>query len=110
MELQAPYKPPRGVFFDSSQGTKDENSGESYLHSPVADAIINSGPREADANPIQISDGGRQTLLLRSGQGESSGARSCHRSSPESRRSRWSRWIPRRLHHLQSRQGSGRQA
>ena len=39
------------------QGTKDEDLGESYLHPPLADAIINSGPREADANPIHMSDG-----------------------------------------------------
>ena len=53
-----PFTHPHGALLDSSQGTKDENLGGSYLPPPVADAIINSGPREAGANPIQISDGG----------------------------------------------------
>ena len=50
----------------------------------MADAIINSGPREAGANPIQISGGDGRTLRLCSERGESLGAHSYRRSSPES--------------------------
>ena len=47
------------------------------------DAIINSGPREADANPIHIIVDAERMPLPRSGHGESSEARSCRRSTPE---------------------------
>ena len=55
-DVTDPYTP-HGVLLGSSQETRDENLGESYLHPPAADAIINNGPREAGANPIQISGG-----------------------------------------------------
>ena len=58
-----PFTHPHGVLLDSLQGTKHANLGESYLHAPnIADAIINSGPPEAGAHTIQISDGGGRTL------------------------------------------------
>ena len=57
----------------------------------MADAIINSGPQEAGANPIQISDGDGRTPQLYSERDESSGARSYRRSSPESRKAQESR-------------------
>ena len=57
----------------------------------MADAIINSGPREAGADPIQISGGDGWTPRLCSEPGESSGARSYRRSSPESRKAQESR-------------------
>ena len=51
----------------------------------AVDAVINSGPREADANPIQIIIDVERTSLLRSGHGGSSVARSYRRSTPETR-------------------------
>ena len=60
----------------------------------MVDAIINSGPREAGANPIQISGGDGRKPQLCSERGESSGACSYRRSSPESRKAQESCWTP----------------
>ena len=67
----------------------------------MADAIINSGLPSADANPIQISRAGGLMQLLCSECDASLGARSCRRSSLESREARESRWILRLLRYCQ---------
>ena len=80
------------------------------MRAPAEDAIINSGPSSTGTNPIQIRVGDGLTSPPCSMSSAGSGARSCRRSSPESRRARRSRWTLRRLRRLRSRQGSGRWA
>ena len=60
----------------------------------ISYAIINSGPWEAGANPIQISGGGGWTPQPCLEHGESLGGRSCRRSSPESHRAQERCWTP----------------
>ena len=85
---------PHGVCLDSSQGKNEEKLQGTLATGITVDAIINSGPREADDNPIQIIVDAERMPLPRSGHAESSVARSCRRSSPESRQAQESRWTP----------------
>ena len=72
---------PHGVLLNSSQGTKEEKPQGALTTCVAIDAIINSGPQEADANPIQVIDDAERMPLPRSGHGESSKARSCRCST-----------------------------
>ena len=76
---------PHGVRFDSSQGTKGEELQEAPTTGIAPDAMINSGPCEANGNPNQITVGAGRRSPWCSEHDESSGARSCRRSTPETR-------------------------